>query len=132
MPIIYKPDSNGMIRPVDTGLIDSVDKLIDLKKESGSNPWPVIEKLFELWKISKPTEWKSYIIYIKETRDTRKDKKFACGKEKFNPVRYTLDIPQWIMLAIRMIYSKEELPMDKVFFRHFAKHFPKFKIAEKI
>ncbi len=114
--------------------IRSVEQLVKLKSRSGSSPWPVIEKCFDIWAAEKPAKWKSYVIYIDDVRKTRKDPKFASTKDPITGgyLRYTVDIPQEIMMMIRCIYSPDELPMNREFFIEFAHRFPKFRIAQKL
>ncbi len=114
---------------IDLKDVGYVEQLIHLKNTSGSNPWPVIEKCIEVWSLKNPTEYKSFIIEVDRTRDTRRDK---FGASKTKSTRYLLDIPEKVMYMIRTIYSVEELPMNKDFLREFAKKFPKFSVAEKI
>lgn len=114
--------------------IQAVEQLVALKQKSGSSPWPVIEKCFNVWAEEKPTKWKSYVVYLDDVRKTRKDPTFASTKDKVSGgyLRYTVDIPQEVMLMIRCIYSPNELPMNREFFIEFARRFPKFRIAEKV
>lgn len=126
-------DSLGIKR--DTKDLDIVVGLEKLKATSGRNPWPVIEAIFKLFQDKKPTAYKSHLFYIDGVRETRRDKKFASSKKDLvndGVLRYTLDIPEFVMKAIRFIYSDEELPMNREFFLQFAKRFPNYKIAEKV
>ena len=111
-----------------------VAELEKLKKESGSNPWPVIEKIMDFWREQKPLQWQSYLFDLGKIRDSRKDKKFASTKDKVTggTLRYTLDLPQPVMFMIRMMYSPEELPMHRDFNLEFAKRYPIHKVAEKL
>lgn len=114
--------------------INAVERLENLKAKHGSNPWPVIEECFNIWTATNPSEWQSYLVYLDDIRETRKDKKYASTKDKVTGgyLRYTLDIPQKVMYMIRMIYSSEELDMSKEFFKAFARKFPQMRVAEKI
>ena len=111
-----------------------VDRVVKLKKKSGSNPWPVIEECFNFWAKQSPTRYKSFLVSIDNIRQTRKEPKYASTYDKIHGgyLRYTLDIPQEVMLMIRCLYNTNELPMDKEFFNDFAKRFPKLMIAQKI
>jgi len=60
----YIYDSLG--RKIKTRLISSVEKLVNLKQKSGSNPWPVIEECFNIWVSEKPQKWKSYLLYLSD------------------------------------------------------------------
>ncbi|MBU1077436.1 MAG: hypothetical protein KKH98_09100, partial [Spirochaetes bacterium] len=96
----------------------------------------VIEAIFETWEKTHPREYKSHVIYIKDVKDTRRDK-FASSDPRKDPVhngilRYTLDIPERVIYMIRKVYNATELPMNREFFLTFAKKFPKYKVAEKL
>ena len=114
--------------------VEAVDKLIFMKKKE--DVWTVIEKIMEIWVKTKPNEWKSYLIDLKETKQTRKVTKGLRGvskdKDTGGYLAYTVDVPTKVIKMIRAIYDPDELPMDKVFFRTFAKKFPTFKIMEKV
>lgn len=104
--------------------------LADMKRENGSNPWPVIEECIKIWMEKKPKEWKAYLVDLGNIKQTRRDSRFATSEtEKF---RYTLDVPQTVLEMIRCVYSPDELPMKREFFRAFAKKFPKMMVADKI
>lgn len=112
----------------------AADKLIGLKKKSGDNPWPVIEEILTIWATKHPNEWQSFLVHIDNVRQTRKDKKFGSTYDKKHGgyLRYTLDIPQQVMLMIRTLYDHTELKMDRRFFIEFARRFPRLKVAEKL
>lgn len=109
-------------------------KLFKLKESSGSNPWPVIEECFNIWSASAPNTYRSFLYEIEQTRNTRKDRKFGSTVDKGTgeTLRYTLDIPEKVIFMLRVLYTPNELPMNRDFFIEFAKRFPKFKVAEKI
>lgn len=113
--------------------INAVERLELLKKKSGSDPWPVIEECFKVWQATNPKQWQAYLVDVEEVRQSRRDKKFAtANKDSVHDgiLRYTLDIPEKVMMMIRMIYSPDELDMNKEFFTKFAKRFPQFKVAQ--
>lgn len=114
--------------------INAVVHLEKLKEKSGSDPWPVIEECFKVWHKTNPSQYKSHLIYIDDIRETRKDRKHASTKDPHTGgiLRYTLDIPQKVMFMIRLLYTTEELPMDRPFYLEFAKRFPNYKVAEKL
>ena len=130
MPYIF--DQFGRSRAI--GNILAVERLEKLKEKSGSDPWPVIEECFKVWSSKNPTKWKSYLYYLDDIKKTRKDKKFASTTDKVTGgiLRYTIDFPEHVMQMIRCLYTATELPMNKEFFRLFAKKFPAFTIAEKL
>ena len=112
----------------------ATQKLFKLKETSGSKPWPVIEECIKIWSESAPRTWKSFLYEIEQTRETRKDQEFGSTVDKSTgqTLRYTLDIPEKVMYMLRILYTPEELPMNREFYIEFAKHFPAFKVAEKI
>lgn len=118
----------------------AAEDLENLKAKSGSNPWPVISKCIEMWTGAQPKKWKSYLYYLKDTKDSRKVS--SVGGKRFRGVSrsdrkndallaYTLDIPEPIYLMIRALYTVDELPMDKEFFREFAQRYPIFRVLER-
>jgi len=113
--------------------VNAVYHLFNLKDKNGSNPWPVIEECFKVFESTNPTQYNSHLIYIDDIKETRKDKKFASTKDPNTGgyLRYTLDIPEKVMYMIRVIYSPEELPMNKQFYLEFGRRFPRYKVAEK-
>lgn len=124
-------DQNGI--PRDTDHMHIVEGLEQLKSASGSKPWPVIEAIFKLWQDKRPTEWNSHLFYLDDVRSSRRGR-FASSNpdERGMVLRYTIDIPEFVMKAIRFLYSPDELPMNREFFLEFAKRFPKYKVAEKV
>ena len=111
-----------------------IEQVCKLKDKSGSNPWPVIEECLNFWASQNPMRYKSFLIDVDETRQTRKDRKFGSSyhKETNSTLRYTLDIPQEVILMIRCIYTANQLPMNRDFYQEFARKFPKMKVAEKL
>ena len=122
---------SGILR--ESAHVLAADSLLDLKKKSGSNPWPVIERVIEVWSKKELRTWESYLVHLDNVRNTRKDKKYASTYDKKHGgyLRYTLDIPQEVMFMIRVLYDPFELPMTKEFFKEWSKRFPKMRIAEK-
>lgn len=119
------------IRLADIRAVESLEKL---KKKHGSNPWPAIEQCFKIWEDRNPTKWKAHLVHIDNIKETRSEKKFASHKNKETGayVRYTLDIPDTVVKMIRMMYSVEELAMDRKFWLEFAKRFPRLKVAQEL
>lgn len=110
-----------------------VEQVEALKSKSGSDPWSVIDLLIKAWADRAPEEVEAMHIVIKEYREALFDPKFGQTKEgKDFGRRFTLDFPKRLMLLIRSVYSSEELPMDSIFFRAFAKKYPFFRIPDKI
>ncbi len=107
----------------------AVDRLLELKKNNPTNYWPVIEACLDLWVSKRPTEYKSFLVELADMKATRRNK-FASSKTEM--YRYTLDIPEMVIYMLRKLYTVDEMPMDKKFFRSWAKKFPRMRIAEKI
>ena len=130
MSVIY----NAWGIPRHTSHLAAVRYLEEIKKNNGSNPWPVIECCIKIWQDSSPKEWKAYIVEINDLRNTRKDPKFASTYDRVQggSLRYILDIPEKVIKMIRCVYDVDELPMNKKFFHEFARRFPKFQIAQKL
>jgi len=114
--------------------LQAVERLETLKRKSGSNPWPVIEECFNIWKSTNPKHWDAHLVDVYDLRESRKDKKFGSTTDPVTGgvLRYTLDIPEKVMYMIRMLYSVEELPMNREFFLEFGRRFPNLKVAEKL
>lgn len=62
-------------------------------------------------------------------KQTRRNKFASSETEMY---RYTLDIPEKVIFMLRKLYTTKEMPMDKKFFRSWAKKFPKMQVSEKI
>lgn len=110
--------------------VNAVDRLERLKQENKT--WEAIELIVQLWVKSRPQEYKSYLIDISDTKATMKDKKFGTTKTKGSNLRRILDIPEWVFYVIRMLYTPQELPMNKAFYRAWGRKFPKMLVVEKL
>ena len=109
--------------------IEAASRLIALKNKHGSDVWPVVEECLRIWASKKPKEYQSFLLDLKDVQETRRDK-FATSETEM--YRYTLDIPETVIFMLRKLYTTDEMPMDKEFFRKWARKFPKMKVAEKI
>lgn len=122
--------------PRDLRDVAAVERLVKLKESSGSNPWPVIDEILKMWenKAKRANQWKSYLFELESTRETRKNEYAASDADPVHGgiLRYTLDMPEFVYYAIRMLYTPDELPTNKGFYREFANRYPKMKVAEKI
>jgi hypothetical protein len=123
--IIY----NQYGEPRNTDDIAAATKLVALKKKYQTNYWPVVEEVLKIWADKHPGEYKSFLFELQDMKETRRNKFASSETEMF---RYTLDIPETVVFMLRKLYTTEEMPMDKQFFRSWAKKFPKMQIAEKI
>ena len=116
--------------------VQAIDRLIRFKKTK--SPWETIAEIIKIWQSTKPKEWKSFIVTMKNVKATRKittvgGKQFSgVTKDKGSYGRALLDIPTRVMRMIRAIYKVEELPMDRKFFAKFSKKFPAFVVWEKV
>lgn len=120
---------NAWGEPRDTRDIEATQRLITLKIKHGSDVWPVIEEVLKIWQAKHPQEYKSFLWEVEDIKQTRSNK-FASSKTEM--YRYTLDVPEKVIYMLRKLYTTSELPMDKEFFRKWARKFPKMKVAEKI
>lgn len=129
MTYIY--DSFGIRRKLsDLRFVEDIEKL----KRKSASPWPVVERCLEYWAQKEPKAWKSFLINVKNTRDTRRNGGKSDRKKDWKhggQFTYTLDLPEFVVYMLRMIYTPEELPMNQEFFDAFAERFPKFRVAEK-
>ena len=107
----------------------SVDRLLELKKNNPTNYWPVVEACLDIWIAKRPTEYKSFLVELQDMKQTRRNKFASSETEMY---RYTLDVPEMVIFMLRRLYTTDEMPMDKKFFRSWAKKFPKMRVAEKI
>lgn len=127
VPNIYmNPDDKYIQRLVPAKQARFADEVIRLKNTEG--PWAVIDAILKYWKETHPTRFEAYLIELKDKRDTRLN---ARGSNRSGSMRSWIDIPQQVFAMIRAIYRANELPMDKKFFREFARRYPVFVVREK-
>src|SRR3990167_2999834 len=119
-------DSFG--RKVTPGMAQFVDQVMKVRGATTA-PWPGMDLCMKFWEKQNPTRYNSFLMDIRDTRETRLDSRFGLSKNK--SMRYTLDIPQEVILMIRKIYNTDELVMDRRFYQEFAKRYPECKIAER-
>ncbi len=118
--------------------VQLADKLLELRKTK--NKWEVIAFVISSWIKTKPRHWDSHLVSLRDIKETRKTT--TVGSKQFSGVskdkvtggylRYTLDIPEKVILIIRRLYTAEELPMDKKFFADFARRFPIFVVSRRV
>lgn len=106
------------------------EKIIGMK--SNKNPWEVIGELVDAWMKRTPEEFNAYKTYIEDTRRVQIDSKYGKTRNQDHDRRFMLVFPEPLMAMIRAVYKPADLPMDKEFFREFARRFPFFRIPEKI
>lgn len=111
--------------------VDFIDEIFKLK--NGKDHWAVIDLLLKRWLQDTPEEVEALKIQIEDQKELLDDKEFGqtMGGKDFER-RFTLVFPRKLMLMIRSVYSVEELNFDSKFYRDFAKHYPNFKVAEKV
>jgi hypothetical protein len=109
--------------------IEAASRLIKLKEKHGSNVWPVIDEILRIWIAKHPQEYKSFLFELKDMKETRRNKFASSETEMY---RYTLDIPETVIYMIRKLYPEKDLPMDKKFFRTWARKYPKMRVSERI
>jgi hypothetical protein len=111
--------------------VDLVEKITKLRRDK--DPWIIIDQLVDLWAKIAPDEENAQKIQINEYREQLIDPKFGqtAGGKHFER-RFTIAIPQRLMLMIRSQYKPDELKTDAKFYQKFAKRYPFFKISEKI
>lgn len=128
-PLFMKILSPISERLIDSSVYSKADGLVQLKKTKG--PWEVIAAIIKVWTEHSPKRWNSYLIDQQELKDSRKDSKYGTSKDKNSALRYIADVPEPIVNMIRALYSVDELPMDKTFWRTFIKKFPIFRVPDK-
>jgi len=130
------PEPSSGVVAVDTGKVRKaedvalVDKVLTAKKNR--NPWKVISLLVEAWAKRSTGDFNAFKIHMKDLRETRKDSRFGTTPDKDMDRRMILAFPQALMYMIRSVYKAEELPMDRTFYREFAKRFRFFQVPDKI
>jgi hypothetical protein len=116
--------------------VNLADKLIKMKTDNQTDVWQVIDAVIKAWRDRNPSQWQSHLVDVGRLSDTRGDEFGSNRKTKkkasLMDIRYIADIPQWIILVLRKLYTVEELPMNKKFFREFARRYPVFRVAKKI
>ena len=113
--------------------------LVKVRNENMSDPWKVVEEVVTVWRKREPQKWDSYIVHLQDVKEAQK--KTRVGGSTFRGVSHDkqndaymsllVDVPQWIVLALRKLYTTDELDMDKEFFRKFGRRFPLFQVREK-
>ncbi len=103
------------------------DDVMQARKDG--DVWVVVEKIVDFWKSENPTEYRSLLVEVPKLRKSRAR---SSGASKSKNTRFLADIPLKIIQIIQTLYGPEELPLDKRFFREFARRFPEFRVAERL
>lgn len=106
----------------------AADHLIKLKEDNQTDVWAVVDGVIKLWMDRHPNVWKSFIYSTEQTRNTRANE---FGANKKEGLRYTVDIPEWVMAVLRQLYTPDELPLDKEFFKAFWRKYPAFRVSTR-
>ena len=136
MDLVVADQESGTIYK--KGNYDDGVMLWDMRNEKPF--WEVVERVLAVWKKRHPKEYKSYIIELKDVKETRKvtrvgGKHFAGvtkDKKTGGYLSYTVDMPQWVVFCLRKLYDTSELAMDKEFFNEFGRRFPEFRIRKTV
>ena len=72
------------------------------------------------------------MVRIDDLRETRKDQEYGETDDKNMSRRLIVLMPSDLQNMIRKLYTVQELPLDKAFFRKFAHRYEQFKIPDKV
>jgi len=113
-------------------VVESITQLVELKENK--SPWEVIEEIVRVWQETCPKTYESFVYDIEMTKRNSKVTKGIRGisldKETGGYLRHRLDIPVKVVYMIRRLYP--DMPMDKEFYKKWAKTFPKMVIESKV
>lgn len=126
-PIVRDPVS-GKLTTVRT--LNFSEAVIAARKNK--NPWDVIDMLVKEWAERSPNEVSAFKVQIDDYRNTRQDRRFARTHNRDQDRRMIMVMPETLHNMIRAIFKKDELEMNRDFFRKFVKKYPGFQIPEKI
>jgi predicted CopG family antitoxin len=115
--------------------ISAVNKLLKLKEKKSF--WDVVEEVIKIWKKKEPAKWDAYLIHLDATKKDQKETSIVSkwrGVSRRDGIERSLvvDIPMWIIMCLRKLYSPNEWKPNKKFYREFARRFPLFRIREKV
>ena len=133
--VLYGPD--GL--PINKEAVRLADRLIQAKRKYNSkdetkNFWLVIDEVIEVWKATRPDEWRATIIEIAEERNSTYNDYGAARKELTKgtgEIRRTLDVPEFFERAVRYLYSVDELPFNKEWYQQLWERYPAFRVSKK-
>lgn len=118
------PSTGKRIKLTDSHFADQVLKA----REKG--PWEVMDLLIEHWASTNPGQYNSFIINVEIEQGTR-GTKYGQGKRS-SSLRFTLDIPERVILLFRTIYKPDEFFFDDNFKKKFWERYPQFRVAERL
>jgi hypothetical protein len=82
--------------------------------------------MIKFWKDKYPGSYQSLLVDISEERKSRKNE-FGSSS---GGMRYLASVPETILNMIKKVYPDE--PIDKKFFRRFARRYDEFRVAERV
>lgn len=112
---------------VDAAPYNAADNLVKLRNTKSL--WEVIDEVIKVWEKTSVKKYTAHLIDITDIKETR-DNHYASTASK--SLRYLVDIPEDIIRMIRILYTVEELPMDKDFFKIFWKRYPVYRVSERL
>lgn len=112
---------------VDAAPYNAADNLVKLRNTKSL--WEVIDEVIKVWEKTKVHKYTAHLIDITDVKQSR-DNHYASTASK--SLRYLVDIPEDIIRMIRILYTVEELPMDKDFFKIFWKRYPVYRVSERL
>ena len=125
---VLVPTESGRLEDANTVL--AADALLEARKTKPF--WEVVEQVINFWAKKEPRAYRSYLVNLSEIKETRQDQKHATAKtDKTRPLRYLIDVPEFVVLILRKLYDANELNMDKNFWVKFGNKFPIFKVPAK-
>lgn len=102
------------------------DKLIELKNTQG--PWEVMDAIVEAWAKTRPTEYKSLVIEINDTKENTYNE---FGESEGGRFRRTIDLPVYVERMFRILYQGTDFQFDKKFYRQVWKRYPIFRVSKR-
>jgi len=122
-------EENGKLRKSED--VELVDKILDLRKKG--DPWEVLDELIKAWIKKSPEEVEAVKIDLGDQREILTDKEFGttAGGKDFDR-RLVVLFPTTLQGWIRKVYSTDELPFDRKFFKKFSTRYPGFRVSNKV
>lgn len=120
--------------------VSAADRLIKKKEDvfikGQGDLWDVVDEVIKVWLELRPTEYQSSVIDIRETRETLSDPVFGTVSKRktkgTGDLRRTLDVPVFIELTLRRLFTADELPYDRAWYEQLWRRYPMFRVSEKV